>query len=283
MANPTGTQAANAVVAASTLATAEKRLWAITEEQKFSSIPAEGKVMSGEELVTKALDPYFAETTFADIPKPITDLSFLKGADGAMKPEVAAFVQAHPDKVAGFVEYAQQYVTIGESAAALNTALTEAGVPAKKAQGAVDAIIGDVDKVAESGTKNVDATKIADTALDSVGIHYGKKDFVRAIEQAAIELGGKGIKADGKLTQEEATRIEKALEKEAMARGLPQGVAENWIDLNVDKKGQAAISGGAAVVALGAEGANHADAAGFQVQTDLPNNKPAAVKESGRS
>jgi len=96
------------------LAEAENHLWEITGKHKFSEIPAANNVISGHDFVTKKLDLVFPDKY------PVTDFSFIKGADGKADPEVDAFVKAHPDKVAGLLEYANQYGVIEEKKVGVN-------------------------------------------------------------------------------------------------------------------------------------------------------------------
>lgn len=201
MAAPTEIDAKEVVNLAAKLATAENRLWNIVEERQFSKLAPKGGAMGGEEMVVKLIDPYFANTKLADIPQPITDLSFLKDANGKMDPKVQAFVDAHkgqPEVVAGFVEYANQYVTIAKNTAALNESLVTAGLKPEDAEGISARVIGDVDGLyAEGGvgSKGFNAARIVQDALadKAPALLKASVNMVTDRESSSVSLGGVAV------------------------------------------------------------------------------------------
>jgi hypothetical protein len=139
------------------LAEAENHLWELTSKGGFAKIEANGQIIGGEALVGK-LDKFFADPKHPEISYPVKDLSFLKDTNGKVDPEVAAFAQAHPDKVAGFVEYANQYGVIAENKKGLTPEQAE------KTIGAVDALYPAPDYKYVDG--KFDVSKITEKVTD---------------------------------------------------------------------------------------------------------------------
>lgn len=189
---------------AADLAAKENGLWALTEKHNFKDIQAKDGAMSGEDLVLKVVDKYFAETKFADIPKPVTDLSFLK----ADKDKVEAFAKANPAAVAGLVEYAQQYVAIGEATQTLNKSLVDGGLSQEAAEKKSGEVIVAVDKRYEEGGpkgKDFDANKVATDTLKPAE----KKDEPKQFDANKIKtLLGKLVNHDPKNQRDDAEALE---------------------------------------------------------------------------
>ena len=112
------------------LAEAENHLWAITNQYHFADIKAANGVISGEDMATKKLDAYFADPKHSEHVPAFHDLSFLKGKDGQPDQDVAAFVKAHPEAEAGFVEYANQYRVISDAKHGLDSKLADKTIAA---------------------------------------------------------------------------------------------------------------------------------------------------------
>lgn len=160
----------SAFVDAEKLVEAETRLWLIARDNRFEEIAATDKAISGRSLVMDVIDPYFGTRKSDAIPKLITDLSFLKS------PQAEAFAAAHPDRVAGFVQYAQQYVAVAEAQAALMKKTQEGiEIPYKATEDLPKLLIEVVDQLAEKG-RFIGSATIINTAFKAANEAFNETD-----------------------------------------------------------------------------------------------------------
>lgn len=170
--------------AAEALATSENALWLTTKTKGYAAIPAQAGAISGEDIIVKKIDPYFANTAPGDIPNDVNAMPFWKDK------EVQDFFAKHADKREDFAAYAQQYLIIGEKTQTLNEVAEKVTGSPQAPQALSAAIIKSVDGAWEKGGEGFSGLSAADIqAAAKQGIYNLPATALAAVQTSAVKEG----------------------------------------------------------------------------------------------
>jgi len=100
------------------LAETDNNMWKKPTEE-FGGVEAKNGALSGHDLLTKVIDPYFAKNPVDANSPEFKDLSFIKD------PQVAKFIQENPDKKDKLIGYVNEYINLAKNSQGLPDGLAD--------------------------------------------------------------------------------------------------------------------------------------------------------------